>query len=120
MKNPNSTNLSFEEKKLETTTFSKELDYPIQDVIYLANNQTYIILFDRGSNIKKWGQFPNIICLNSKGDKIWTVELPTTSTGDSYYQMGFEDGKLIGDSWRSYSCEIDVNTGKIINKVYFK
>ncbi|MBY0273398.1 MAG: hypothetical protein K2X02_08370 [Alphaproteobacteria bacterium] len=35
MKNPNSTNLSFEEKKLETTTFSKELDYPIQDVIYL-------------------------------------------------------------------------------------
>ncbi|MBY0273392.1 MAG: hypothetical protein K2X02_08340 [Alphaproteobacteria bacterium] len=120
MKNPNSTNLSFEEKKLETTTFSKELDYPIQDVIYLAKNQTYIILFDRDSNIRKWGQFPNIICLNSKGEKIWTVELPTTDTGDSYFRMRFKNGKLIADSWKSYSCDIDVNTGKIIERIFTK
>lgn len=120
MNKTNSTNLSFKGKKLETITFLKELDYPIQDVIYLAKNQTYIILFDRGSNIRKWGQFPNIICLNSKGEKIWTVELPTTDTGDSYYQMKLEDEKLIADSWCSFSCEICVNTGKIKEAVFFK
>lgn len=120
MTNLNSTSLSFEGKKLETNTFSKELDYPIQDVVYLEKNQNYIVLYDRDSNIRKWGQFPNIICLNNKGDKFWTVELPTTDTGDSYYQMEFKDGKLIADSWKSFSCEIDVITGKIINSVFYK
>ncbi|MBY0273397.1 MAG: hypothetical protein K2X02_08365 [Alphaproteobacteria bacterium] len=116
----NSSNFSFEGKVITTEKFSKELDYPIQSVIYLENKQSFIVLYDMDSNIRKWGQFPNIICLNSKGEKIWTVELPTTSTGDSYCQMEFEDGKLITDSWRSYSCEVDVNIGRIINKIFFK
>lgn len=113
-------NFSFEGKIITTEKFSKELDYPIKSIISLEDKQCFIVLYDMDSNIRKWGQFPNIICLNNKGEKIWTVELPTTSTGDSYYQMEFEDGKLIADSWRSYSCEIDVNTGKIISKVFFK
>jgi outer membrane protein assembly factor BamB len=116
----NSSNFSFEDKVITTEKFSKELDYPIQSIVYLENKQNFIVLYDMDSNIRKWGQFPNIICLNSKGEKIWTVELPTTSTGDSYCQMELEDGKLIADSWRSYSCEIDVNTGRIINKLFFK
>ncbi|MBY0273461.1 MAG: hypothetical protein K2X02_08690 [Alphaproteobacteria bacterium] len=120
MNNQNSTNFSFEGKNLETVTFSKELDYPIQDVIYLTKNQTYLVLFDRDSNIRKWGQFPNIICLSTEGEKLWTVELPTTDTGDSYFRMQLKEGKLFGDAWGSFVCEIDVNTGRIINKVFFK
>ena len=71
-----------------------ELDYPIQDVIWLHKNHVFIILYDRDSNIRKWGQFPNIICLSEKGEKLWTVKLPTTDTGDSYDQVKFEGGKM--------------------------
>jgi len=116
----NSSNFSFEDKVITTEKFSKELDYPIKSIIYLENKQSFIVLYNRDSNIRKWGQFPNIICLNSKGEKIWTVELPTTDTGDSYYQMEFEDGKLIADSWCSFSCEVDVNTGKIKEAIFVK
>jgi len=116
----NSSNFSFEGKVITTEKFSKELDYPIQSIVYLENKQNFIVLYDRDSNIRKWGQFPNIVCLNNKGEKIWTVELPTTDTGDSYFRMQFKEGKLFGDAWGSFVCEIDVNTGKIVNKVFFK
>ncbi|MBY0273458.1 MAG: hypothetical protein K2X02_08675 [Alphaproteobacteria bacterium] len=116
----NSSNFSFEGKVITTENFSKELDYPIQSIIYLENKQYLIVLYDRDSNIRKWGQFPNIICLDSKGEKIWTVELPTTDTGDSYSRMQFKNGKLIADSWCSFSCEINVNTGKIIESIFTK
>ncbi|MBY0273455.1 MAG: hypothetical protein K2X02_08660 [Alphaproteobacteria bacterium] len=116
----NFSNFSFEGNVIKTEKFSKELDYPIQDIIYLEDKQCFIVLYDMGSNIRKWGQFPNIICFNSKGEKIWTVELPTTDTGDSYFRMQFKNGKLIADSWCSFSCEIDVNTGKIKEAIFFK
>lgn len=116
----NSTNLSFEGKMIKTNTFSKELDYLIQDVIYLEKDQICIVLYDRGSNIRKWGQFPNIICLNRKGEKIWTAELPTSDTGDSYIRMKLKEGNLFADAWGSFTCEIDIATGKIINKIFFK
>ncbi|MBY0273393.1 MAG: hypothetical protein K2X02_08345 [Alphaproteobacteria bacterium] len=116
----NSSNFSFEGKVITTEKFSKELDYPIQSVIYLENKQSFIVLYDMDSNIRKWGQFPNIICFSAGGNKLWIAELPTTDTGDSYCQMKFKNGKLTAYSWKSYSCEIDINTGKIKEAIFVK
>lgn len=116
----NSSNFSFEGKVITTEKFSKELDYPIQSVVCLENEQSFIVLYDMDSNIRKWGQFPNIICLNSKGEKIWIVELPTTDTGDSYCQMEFKNNELWAYSNCSYICKINPENGKIIEKIFTK
>lgn len=113
-------NFSFKDKVLMTEKFSKELDYPIQEVLHIGSTQNFVVLYDMDSNIRKWGQFPNIICFSSEGEKIWTVELPTTDTGDSYYRMKLKDGNILADSNCSYSCEIDINTGKIKKAVFVK
>lgn len=115
-----SIHFSIKGKILTTDAFSKELEYPIKNVIFLENNQKFIVLYDRDSNIRKWGQFPNIICFSSEGKKLWTAELPTTDTGDSYFQMKLNDEKLIADSICSFTCEINLDNGKIIRKIFTK
>ena len=111
---------SFEGNQIKIGDNFKELDYPIQDIINLEKDNKIIVLFDRDSNIRSWGQFPNIICLSNKGDKLWTAELPTTNTGDSYHSMELKEGKLVGYSWCSFMSIIDLNTGKILERIFTK
>ena len=120
MKDKCSEAVCFKDKTITTSSFIKDMEYEIQEVIYIEKNKIFLVLYDMDNYTKKWGQFPNIVALSNEGKKIWTVELPTTNTGDSYYQMAIKDGKLIADSWCSYSCEIDISTGKITNKTFLK
>lgn len=111
---------SFNKEVFTTKHFSIKLDYPIQEVLFIKKNKIFVILYDRDSNIRKWGQFPNLIGLSNSGEKLWVAELPTTDTGDSYFDVQLEEGKLIADSVRSFSCEINPLNGKIIHKTFFK
>lgn len=78
-----------------------------------------IVLYDPDQQQGNVGQFANIECFSLQGDKIWTVELPTTYTGDSYYQI-HSIRPFVADSVQSYRCHIDLSTGKIMKREFVK
>jgi ABC-type transport system substrate-binding protein len=51
--------------------------------------------------------------------RLWTAELPTTNTGDSYYRI-VSYRPLVAYSICSYECEIDLDTGRILRRSFFK
>lgn len=92
-------------------------DYPVSDAF--QEDDKIIVLFDPDSKTGKFGQFPNLIAIDRRGQKIWTAQLPTTETGDAYYRISSRK-PLIAYSVCSYSCEIDTQTGKIKQKIFYK
>lgn len=78
-----------------------------------------IVLFDPDEYIPKVGQFNNLIALDINGNKLWEAELPTTETGDCYFKI-LSNSPIKAKSFKSYNCEIDVDTGKIISKEFTK
>ena len=94
------------------------LDYPVSEAFLIESK--IIVLFDPDSNLQRFGQFANLIALDAQThDLIWTSELPTTETGDAYYKITSRK-PLVAFSVCSYSCEIDLETGKISNKTFYK
>jgi hypothetical protein len=94
-----------------------ELEYPIADAFELEHK--IIVLFDSDARTEKFGQFPNLIALGLNGEKLWTAELPTTTSGDRYYKIASQI-PLVVYSIYSEECEIDPSTGKIKRHTFFK
>ena len=110
--------IGFSEKALLLGDKAVILDYPISDAFALEGR--IIVLYDPASYPNKtFGQFPNLIALNSNVEKLWTAELPTTQTGDSYYRISSRD-PLIACSLSSFECQVDPATGKIKIKTFLK
>ena len=59
----------------------------------------------------------NMIAFNKNGEKIWEAELPEKS--DYYYKV-LSRTPLIANSFSSYSCEIDIDTGLIRKQEFLK
>lgn len=94
-----------------------DLEYPILDAH--EYDDLIVVLFDPDANIRKWGQFHNLIALSKNGERLWEAERPTTETGDSYYAVTSWT-PLVALSLRSYECEIDPKTGVIIKWLFYK
>ena len=109
--------VKYEKNTIEINERKIELEHTISDV--WCQGQCFFVLFARDETIQKWGQFPNLICINDCGSKLWTAELPTTDTGDRYYKIVSID-PLRAYSVKSFSCVIDEKTGKILSKEFFK
>lgn len=93
------------------------LDYPIQHAVALGDS--VIVLYDPDAYQLKFGQFPNLEAFTPRGQKLWTAELPTTTTGDRYYELLSGD-PLLAHSFSSFRCEIDPASGKIVQKTFLK
>ena len=61
------------------------LEYPVVDLFVEADK--IIVLFDPDAYSAKSGQFRNLIAVSVDGEKIWEADLPSTSSGDRYYQI---------------------------------
>ena len=59
----------------------------------------------------------NLIALSVTGKKIWEADFPTDT--DYYYQINSRFPFCVA-SFSSYDCTIDIETGKILSKVFFK
>jgi hypothetical protein len=93
------------------------LSFPIKEAFALEDK--VIVLFDPDSYIPKFGQFQNLIALDVHGNEIWKAELPTNESSDCYY-MVTEVKPLKASSFKSYECQIDPSTGKIVHMVFYK
>ncbi len=96
---------------------SLDTEYPVSNAF--CDGSKLIVLFDPDSKINKFGQFANLIAVDILGRTIWTAELPTTETGDAYYRI-VSQNPLVAYSVCSFSCEIDLDTGKIKHKSFYK
>jgi hypothetical protein len=109
--------LSFSGNVITVNGNNIKLDYPIQTAFLLGDK--IIVLYDPDSYVPKFGQFQNLLAIDLNGKEIWKAELPTTMTGDCYYKIASKN-PLKAYSFKSYECEIDLDTGRIKNKTFLK
>jgi hypothetical protein len=91
------------------------LEYPIHDARVVGDR--LLVLFRPES--KRSGQFRNLVAFDLHGQKLWTAELPTSSGADAYYEIVSEN-PIVADSYCSYRCTIDRDTGRITSKEFHK
>jgi hypothetical protein len=92
--------------------------YPIDEAFWVGD--VVVLLYSPDSEHSKFGQFANLIAIDPEtGDEIWQAELPTTTTGDRYYNVASHE-PLVVRSVKSFVCTIDPETGRIINKQFVK
>lgn len=109
--------VSFVRNSLKINSKNIKLDHPI--LTAFAFEDKIIILYDPDSYMPKFGQFPNLLAIDINGKEVWRAELPTMTTGDCYYKIVSEN-PLKALSFHSYECEIDLDTGKLKNKIFLK
>lgn len=114
----NQPEISFSGSTLTVENRSWQVEYPIHQAFTLKDK--VFVLYDPDCKLDdKFGQFPNLIAFDFEGRKLWTAELPTSESQDCYYQIKQENG-LTADSWKSFSCVIDQESGKIKRKTFYK
>ncbi|MGI4851120.1 MAG: hypothetical protein ACRYGR_04200 [Janthinobacterium lividum] len=91
--------IEFDEKILNINEKKFDFEFPIKKVIQF--NDIYLILLDPDSNMRKFGQFPNLLGLDYNKGIIWRAELPTTVTGDCYYTLDTVNNEIKAYSWCS-------------------
>ncbi len=109
--------LKVEGNTIRINDISVTLDYVIID--FFLSGSRIIVLLDSEANLGNHGQFKNLMCLKADGKLDWVAELPTAKLFDAYYKIA-KKNPLIVYSRCSYTCEIDINTGKIIRKEFTK
>src|SRR5690349_19839780 len=80
------------------------VEHPVVDAFELEG--CIIVLFNPDAYTERFGQFPNLIALRPTGERLWIAELPTTTSGDSYYKIASRT-PLVAYSINSFECEID-------------
>jgi len=105
-----------EQIMIDGITYS--LPFTIRKVLVLP--ESLIVLFDPDAWREAFGQFHNLRAYDFHARPLWEAELPTSSSGDCYWDIGREDSLLTARSWSSYDCIIDVRTGRLHDKQFYK
>ena len=100
--------MRFDDRELEG-------EYPVYD----ARLREEILLVLYRPESYQGGQFRNLVAFDLSGKELWKAELPTNASMDSYYQLVSEK-PIIADSYCSYRCTIDEETGRILQKEFYK
>ncbi len=94
-------------------TIIKPISTNIRQIIKL--DEDLLIIREDSHNFEG---LSNVYCLN-KSDVIWYSELPSEK---DYYSndLQFKEGSLTVSSWGGQTVEIDIKTGKILQKSFTK
>lgn len=103
----------------EITVGDAKITAPHPVVYAAALGSRVVVLYAPDSWREKFGQFNNLVALTHAGEEIWEAELPTTTSGDSYYEV-VSVSPLRARSVKSFECVIDPRTGKILEKTFLK
>jgi len=109
--------ISYSENMVVIDGTTAHLAYPIAEAFELDGR--VIVLLDPDARTERFGQFPNLLALAPDGDRLWTAELPTTTSGDRYYRITSQR-PLVVESIYSEECEIDQDTGAIKSRRFLK
>jgi hypothetical protein len=109
--------ISFSGNVISLAGLQIKLEHDISDAREIDGR--CVVLFDPDAYTSRFGQFPNLIALDSAGRRLWTAELPSTTSGDRYYKI-VSERPLIVYSIYSEECELDLLTGSIKTKRSFR
>lgn len=113
------TKFKFEENIVSINDQTWTVDYPIIDA-KIKDDRVFLI-FDQMAG-PSWRQFQNLKAFDLEGNELWTAQHPTSTTSDYYvdFKDEGENGSLIVWNFACYICEIDPETGKLINSTFTK
>jgi hypothetical protein len=109
--------ITFSVKTISVSGKSLEVEFPVSDAFELEG--CVIVLFNPDAYTEKFGQFPNLVALRPTGERLWTAELPTTTSGDRYYKVSSR-APLVVYSIYWVECEIELSTGRIKARRFYK
>jgi len=61
----------------------------------------------------------NLVAYDLSQNELWVAENPTTQSNDAYVSITNEH-PLTANNFSSHSCQIDLDTGKLINAAFYK
>ena len=91
-----------------------ELQHAIEDA-FLEDNRIFV-LFDPAA--RSW-RSANLICVGTDGRELWVAEFPEAGREDYYYLISSRK-PLVVNSFSSYKCTIDGETGRILGREFVK
>ncbi len=77
-----------------------------------------LIIYDY-MDYPRYKQAQNLMAYDLDGNVLWTAEHPTNTTADCYVNFISEDPLWVWN-FACYECRIDINSGKLIDKVFTK
>lgn len=93
------------------------MPHKVQEAFALGDK--VIVLLDPDADLGKSGQYRNLMALDSAGAVVWLAELPTDRDSDVFTRIASRE-PLIADTFSSYECDIDLQTGQLLAKRFFK
>jgi hypothetical protein len=92
---------------------------PVEKIMPLLGPQGCIVLLDHYEfSQSEYRHLSNLIFYNPDGKIIWTAQLPQTK--DSFVDFDLEDNMLYANSWSGFRVQIDLETGRILNRRFTK
>ena len=92
-------------------------------ILALPDTNDAIVLLDpdqRPPGIERWHPFHNIVRVTPTGDVCWRSELlPHETTMKSYYRVAWRERTLVALT-SSYECELDADSGRLLNSRFIK
>lgn len=116
--------VTFNEKALVFNELTLQMLWPILDaveqegkVFVLLNPDSYLL--DKNyKHVRHGGAvIKNLMAFDKTGSKLWEAEMPQDA--DYYYRI-CSKSPLIANSFSSYRCQIDPNTGAILSREFYK
>lgn len=121
-------NITYNGSKLQIDGKTVETPSPIREAFTVKWG--VVVLMDQFANLKgpildireirNVPKGTNLFCYSPEGIVLWKAELPTGDNAEDYYYRISSHLPLVVNSFSSYRCEIDLSTGKIIRKDFFK
>ncbi len=62
----------------------------------------------------------NLVRLDSRGEIIWTAQLPELTNPDDFVDVSFHGNVLAANTWSCFLVTLDVNTGKLLTSAFTK
>ncbi|MGH7884803.1 MAG: hypothetical protein ACRENO_03800 [Thermodesulfobacteriota bacterium] len=92
-----------------------------QKIIKVFELKDLIIVFlDPDAETNKKMKYKNLMAYNINGELVWKAELPESNMINDAYWKVYSSYPLRANSFSSYECEIDINTGKILKATFYK
>tara|TARA_B100001094_G_scaffold333065_1_gene408267 strand:+ start:407 stop:745 length:339 start_codon:yes stop_codon:yes gene_type:complete len=104
-------------KEIKLDDKTHQFDHRIEDGYVI--DDLIIILLSPDDHKVRFGQFQNLLALNFDGNILWHAELSTNRPGDCYREI-YSITPLQALSFCSFHCHIDIKTGKITKKIFYK
>lgn len=93
------------------------MTHEVKDAFIVGD--TVIVLPDPDADPGRTGQFQNLRGFDVEGKQLWSAELPTGKPSGVYTRI-VSRSPLQADTFSSFECEIDLASGRIVRKEFFK